>query len=361
MLLFFQCIFTAKEKRYSPITIWRESKNCHKELCHQKTDKSATRESENPRENHIFDDSEIDGRQPFGGADTHNGSRFRVCCAERDSENRCDKQGNCGTDVGREALIALQLDHVHANGFDDFISSERGAERHDNRTKNHHPNRERKLSVRRLTIGKKNAENHNAHEFLTVLSTVHKRHCRTAEDLSASKKSRCFSPVGFPENCFGKLGEQETTTKSENGREHQSIKYFYPFGTVDSVKVAVKSDSGTGKSCDKRMTLAGRNSEIPCKCCPDDNGEKRGAERCDRFFAVPVEIHHFLNGCGNGCIDKRHNKDTEKIKYSGHENRRSRRHRPCCDTCRNGIGCISPSVHENYAERKQYCDEKNGT
>ena len=59
----------------------------------------------------------------------------------RNTEQRADEQCDGSCHICRKALIFFQLDHIHADGFDDLLAADRRSDRHDDGTKQHDPYR----------------------------------------------------------------------------------------------------------------------------------------------------------------------------------------------------------------------------
>ena len=64
-------------------------------------------------------------------------------------------RGAC--EVGREALILLELDHALADGLDDALAAHAGADTHSGRAQQHNPDGDACIADARLAAGKGHA------------------------------------------------------------------------------------------------------------------------------------------------------------------------------------------------------------
>lgn len=178
---------------------------------------------------------------------------------------------------------------------------------------------------------------------------MHKRHGGAAENLRSLEEACGFSPVGLSEDRLGELGEEKAAAKAEDGGKHESVDYLDPFAAVDAVEIAVKSDGSAGKTGNQRMAFTRGDPKVPRERRPNDDGEKRGAERGRRLLAVSVEIDHIFDGHGYRGVEERHDENAEEIEYGGHEDRPHWRHRPRGNTGRNGVWRVRPAVDKDDA------------
>ena len=169
-------------------------KDLHEYLGHDKADEAAPGEGEDPGQHHILDDAEIDGRQPLDGAHAHDGAGLGVGGGHRDAEQAGIQQAERAREVCAEALVALQLDHVHAHRLDDLFTADAGAQSHDHAAQKHQPDGDLHAGHRALAVGERQPQEQHADELLAVLRAVHEAHARGAGDLRQPEKA-----VGRPQ------------------------------------------------------------------------------------------------------------------------------------------------------------------
>ena len=100
---------------------------------------------------------------------------------------------------------------------------------------------------------------------------------RAAADLSSPEKAFRLLAFHVPENQNHAFADEKAQGKAHNYRDDQTIDDFDPFASVDAFQSAVQSNGSSGQARDQRMAFTCRNSEIPGKNGPYDDGEEGGA------------------------------------------------------------------------------------
>ena len=159
------------------------------------------------------------------------------------------------------ALVTLQLHHIHAHRFDNFFSSDTGSQSHHRAAKQHQPYRNQHAADRTLSIGKGDSQKQNADEFLAILRAVHEAHGCRSGDLRPGKKSIRQAPFHISAQDGDGLTYHESQYESQDQAENQSIDHFDPFRAVDPADSMLNRDSRAGRSGNQTVAFTGRNAE----------------------------------------------------------------------------------------------------
>ena len=83
-----------------------------------------------------------------------------------------------------------------------------------------------------VAVHQKHAQQDNAHEFLSVLGSVHEAHTGRAEDLGALKEAFCLGPFRLAEHGDDQLAHQITQAEAHDYGDDKSIEDLHPFSRI---------------------------------------------------------------------------------------------------------------------------------
>jgi len=340
-------------------TIWAPLKNGNKQLGHQKSDQTASREREHPGQHHIPDDFPPDRGEPFGGSDAHDGGGFHMRRADGDPEEGADQQSRGGGKIGSEALVIFQFDHVHSDRFDDSVASDGGSEPHDERNENHQPNGNHERGGSDISLGQSRPEEEHSHEFLSILGSVHKGHGGRSGDLRFMKEGARFSSIHVFADQFDDLDDHISGSESQESGQSQSIDDVHPLIPIDSRHSALKGDGGSGDSGDQSMGFRRGNPEIPRRGGPNQNSDQGGAQGGEGIGGISAEIHHFIQSLRNGGVDHRHKKNPDEVEDGGQKDRPFRSQGFGGNRGGDGVRRIGPPVNHDHQQDEDNRDDQD--
>ena len=322
------------------------------QLCHHETDEAAAREREYPGEHHVLDHAEVDGREALDRAHAHDGARLDMRGGNRDAGEGGEQDAQGAGEVGGEALVLFEFDHVHAHGLDDLLAAHGGAHAHDHGAEQHEPHGDEHVLHAGLAVAERHAQEQHADEFLTVLRAVHKAHARRAGNLRPFEESVRAPAVRAGKQQGHALADDPTHAKAQGKRQHEAVEHLDPFVHVDAVGAAQR-DRRAGEARDQAMAFARGDAKDARAYGVDHDGEERGAQRDERDVGVRAKVDHVGDGRCHARVDVRHDEHAKEVEDGAHDDcglgwQTTRR-----DASRDGIGRVGPAVDEDDAQREQ--------
>ena len=155
----------------------------HEHFRQYEADQAAARERQDPRRQHALRDIPVDLADVLRRADAHDRRRRAMGRGNRHARDAGYEQREHGADRSGDALVLLQLHHVHGDRLDDALAAEEGAERDGQRARDHEPHREPGLVGRLHAERQRDAQDGDRHELLAVLRAMQERQQRRAHVL----------------------------------------------------------------------------------------------------------------------------------------------------------------------------------
>ncbi len=277
----------------------------------------------------------------------------------RDAEHAGEEQTEGPCQVGRKALVALQLHHVHAHGLDDLLSSHARPKPHDDTAQEHEPHRDLHAADRILAVAEGDAKEQHADKFLAVLSPVHEAHGGGAHDLGPPEEPVRPAPLHVLTKDRDGPADDPAGDKSESQAQHKAVDDLDPLRPVDAAHAALDGDGGAGYARNETVALTGRNAEDRSGHTVHHDGDEGRAQGHQSLLGIAAEVHHVAYGGCHGAVDLGHDKHTQKIEGRTHHDSRAGRQTSRRHAGGDGVGRVRPSVDEDHAQRQEQRDDKD--